>query len=145
MGVLKDFDVNKIERAQVVDAQTDYNVIREGCSYAGHCENAECAAHKKYVVCNRGFGNHLVNDDVMCGVPVCPRCRKPFNLRNVCLFRCQAKVTIHDHQEQVASYRVTGEEVMKLGAKMDMKINPHALMSIEAKSLGRGKGECVVS
>eukprot|EP01062_Namystynia_karyoxenos_P023058 TRINITY_DN18874_c3_g1_i3.p2 TRINITY_DN18874_c3_g1~~TRINITY_DN18874_c3_g1_i3.p2 ORF type:complete len:147 (+),score=59.71 TRINITY_DN18874_c3_g1_i3:171-611(+) len=146
MGVLKDFDVNKVERSTVVDAQTDYNIIRSGCSYAGFCGNASCPANKKYVVCNRGYGSFLVNDDVMSAVPKCPRCKSTFELRNVCLFQCRATVTIHDHQEQTATYKVQGEEVVKLGSKMDLKINPHALMSIETKPLSAGgRGDCVIS
>eukprot|EP00755_Sulcionema_specki_P025758 Sspe_Gene.84031::Locus_55162_Transcript_1_1_Confidence_1.000_Length_616::g.84031::m.84031 len=137
MGVLKDFDCSKVQHSKTVEGTTDYNIINPGVSYSGFCGNDKCVAYKKGVVCNRGYGSHLVNDDIMSGQVKCPKCSMEFPMRHVCLYRCKATVTILDHEEQQESYVVKGDDIVKLGSKKDEKINPHALMSIEATSTSR--------
>ena len=94
MGLLKDFDCNTVKHDKAVEGREKHRIIEPGLSYYGVCKNKACEAHDKTVVCNRGFGCHLVNDDIASGVVVCPCCRQPFTMQHVSLFECKATVTV---------------------------------------------------
>lgn len=142
MGVLKDFDTSVVEHDKAVtDVTTRYNIIREGLSYSGCCTTSSCEGYRKNVICCRGFGNHLVNDDIVCGVPVCPCCKKDFVVETIMLYRCQATITVHGQQEESSAMLARGNDIVKLGQRnaKDGVLQSQRLVTVTAKPLNDSK------
>ena len=137
MGVLKDFDCTKIRRDQAVEVGNEkHNIIRPGLSYLGICRQHGCPALGCSVVCNRGHGDHLVNDDIMTEVVKCPLCQKPFVLETIALFQCTGAITAHHQQEESTAVEAKGMEIVKFGARNSAKFNVQGvLISVKTKSL----------
>lgn len=136
MGLLKQFDTSVRRRDTVVEGNTPYNIIQPGLSYSGVCRNPKCSPAKgKTVICNRGFGNFLVNDDISLNTIICPMCSSPFELESIGLFQCRAECIIHAHQEQRELFVAKGLEIVKIGKKADSKAFalPDALMTLTVK------------
>ena len=144
MGVLKNFDCSTLQRDQaIMDGATPYNVIHDGLSYGGHCLNKACVAFHKSVICNRGAGCHLINDDIVMGVVQCPCCRQPFDMENINLFRCTATVTIHSQQEETSEFHASGMEIVKIGKKLNHDAFQSFLMTVNVKQTSNRK-ECLI-
>eukprot|EP00992_Anisonema_acinus_P011287 TRINITY_DN7290_c0_g1_i1.p1 TRINITY_DN7290_c0_g1~~TRINITY_DN7290_c0_g1_i1.p1 ORF type:complete len:149 (-),score=16.84 TRINITY_DN7290_c0_g1_i1:31-477(-) len=112
----KGLNLDSVSRQGTRRATSDHNIVKAGLNYTGHCENTSCSVRGESVVFNRGIGCYLVNDDIMNDVPRCPKCSNVFSVRRLSLFRCRAKVVIHDHQSSEDLYEVTGDEVLQLGS-----------------------------
>lgn len=143
MGVLKDFDCSKVNRDTTVEGTTAWRIIRPGLAYCGYCRNRTCPAGNQNVVCNRGPGIHVVNDDLVSGVVKCPSCSSPVEMEYISIFQCTAVVTILSQEEQRTELKATGEEIVKIGRRAGLPMFDNSLMTIEAKA-SRSR-DCVVS
>jgi hypothetical protein len=146
MGILKDFDCSRVAREKTVEGTSDYNLVRPGMAYDGVCRKAGCRANGHMVVCNRGTGNHLVNDDITMNRIVCPICSMPFEMREIILYQCRADVTVHAREEQTSTLVAQGDEIVKIGSRVGAPIFESCLVTINTSALGitkSGKG-CVV-
>ena len=142
MGVLKDFDCKTVKKSQVVEGKHKWALINSGLSYCGFCKNNRCEAFNHNVVCNRGHGDHLVNDDLMTGAVRCPACNTQFQLEYVALFNCKATATLHTQQEEVTEYEAKGDEIVKLGTRAgNAPVFEGALLSIKTVK----EKECIIS
>lgn len=140
MGVLKDFNTTTVQREQAVDdTTTRYNIIRPGVSYSGFCTRQGCEGYRKQVICNRGIGSHLVNDDIMNNVPSCPCCRSEITIECINVFRCKAVVTVHDQVEEKCHLVATGNEIVKLGQRSadHVVFSTNRLVTVDASELDR--------
>ena len=142
MGVLKDFDCTVIRKDQAVEVGSEkYNIINPGLSYLGICRERGCEALGRSVVCNRGHGSHLVNEDIMMENVKCPCCRKPFVMETIALFCCTATVVAHHQQEETTAVEAKGMEIVKFGAKNSQKLNLQGvLVTVTTKAHGTGSG-----
>ena len=132
MGVLKGVDCSKVKRVKTHESTGGPNVVRCGVSYKGRCASKDCSAVGGDVVCNRGKGCFVVNDDVMSEKVLCPACQRPFELVNICLYQCKAKVTIVGHDDQSEDYEASGDDVVLLGGPVAPKnFQPGALVTVE--------------
>eukprot|EP01064_Diplonema_japonicum_P019743 TRINITY_DN2855_c1_g4_i1.p1 TRINITY_DN2855_c1_g4~~TRINITY_DN2855_c1_g4_i1.p1 ORF type:complete len:142 (+),score=36.98 TRINITY_DN2855_c1_g4_i1:43-468(+) len=137
MGALKNFNCDVVQQTKTVEGDKKELIIQCGLSYSGICTGKECAAGKKSVLCNKGYVTDLiVNEDCA----TCPLCGTPFEIQQICLYRCDAKVTLLDHVEESALYRPRKADVVKIGAKNSLKFNPNdlTLMTITAKRVNGG-------
>eukprot|EP01063_Lacrimia_lanifica_P000865 TRINITY_DN10421_c1_g2_i1.p1 TRINITY_DN10421_c1_g2~~TRINITY_DN10421_c1_g2_i1.p1 ORF type:complete len:145 (+),score=54.33 TRINITY_DN10421_c1_g2_i1:164-598(+) len=143
MGVLKDFDCSTVKNTTTVQSGNVHATVSSGVAYTGRCNNKSCAAYKQTVVCNRGLGSFTVNDDIAMGLVKCPACGACFDMHHVCLYRCKARVTVLDHQEEVTEYAPTGDEVVQIGSKTpgQLTLNPKALLQIDTL---KPKEKCVL-
>lgn len=131
MGVLKDFDCSNIQHETAGRDPSSYNVIRAGMSYSGYCRNPNCKdGFQKMVVCNRGHGHHLINDDILNDVIKCPCCSKKVNLDHISLFRCKAKMIVHSTEDEEQKFEATGDQIVKIGSKVGEAAFENYLMSI---------------
>lgn len=146
MGLLKDFDCSNVKREQATAGNEAYNVIRPGMSYVGICRNPNCKeAFQKTVVCNKGGGQHLVNDDLVNNVITCPMCKQPILFQHISLFRCKADVIVHSHNEEVTPFEAKGDEIIKIGKKVGGEAFDHYLMSVVVKKIEKdGTPDCVI-
>lgn len=119
MGVLKDFNTSVVKREDTVESSDKHNIIESGISYSGICKNRSCGAYNLSVVHNRGYGSHLVNDDIMNHVPSCPLCHQEIIVDVINVFRCKAVLTVHDREEKSTEFVASGKEVVKIGARGD--------------------------
>eukprot|EP01013_Petalomonas_cantuscygni_P017916 TRINITY_DN351_c0_g1_i1.p1 TRINITY_DN351_c0_g1~~TRINITY_DN351_c0_g1_i1.p1 ORF type:complete len:173 (-),score=10.79 TRINITY_DN351_c0_g1_i1:482-958(-) len=131
MGVLKQLDLDGVQRERATDATDDWNVLRSGLNYVGFCRNKNCPVNSGgaaaasaapratgvTVTCNRRMGSSIVNDDVMTQRVVCPKCRSVFEIEHIVLFNCKATVSILDTTPSEDHYAPQGDEVVKLGAR----------------------------
>ncbi|ETO03715.1 hypothetical protein RFI_33687, partial [Reticulomyxa filosa] len=96
----------------------------------GICKEDSCVAGKKKepVVCCRGFGQIRPNEDMDGSNPdtdkfpgiVCPGCKKPFEIDNFFLYRCNVVVkyrTKKDKEIQTVTEKVAEEKVWRLGGE----------------------------
>eukprot|EP00754_Rhynchopus_humris_P038653 Rhum_TRINITY_DN21268_c0_g1::Rhum_TRINITY_DN21268_c0_g1_i1::g.173581::m.173581 len=142
MGVLKDVDCKQVSNSKTVMSGNEHAVVHSGVAYSGRCANKECKAYNGTVVCNRGRGCFVVNEDIMAGLVKCPACSLPFELVHVCLYQCKARVTIVDHDEQSQDYNPSGDNVVLLGGQQQKGlIKPNALLTVQ--TLGP-KNKCAV-
>ena len=131
MGLLKDFDCSNVQHDMAGHDPSSHNVIRTGMSYSGYCRNPTCKeGFQKMVVCNRGVGHHLINDDIMNEVIKCPCCSKKITLDHISLFRCKAKMLVHSSEEEEQTFHATGDEIIKIGSKVGDAVFENYLMSI---------------
>lgn len=133
MGILKDFDCSTIQKDQAVDGVHKYNIIEPGLSYCGCCRNKSCEAFRKLVVCNRGAGTHVVNDDLVSGIVKCPLCQSAVEMDYVALYRCSATVTVLSQNEETMVLRARGSEIVKLGKRVGGPVFESALLTVDAK------------
>uniref|UniRef100_A0A7S1J3Y5 Uncharacterized protein n=1 Tax=Eutreptiella gymnastica TaxID=73025 RepID=A0A7S1J3Y5_9EUGL len=117
----KGLNLNSVSRTEAIEGDTDYMIVEPGLNYLGFCKGEKCVASNKSVVCRRGHGSHMVNEDVTHDKVLCPKCHLPFEVAEIALYRCKAKVTIHDHQSTTDAYECKGKEVVKLGARGELK------------------------
>ncbi|KAJ9443714.1 hypothetical protein DIPPA_15547 [Diplonema papillatum] len=134
MGVLKDFDCNTVKNEKtVVATDNDFRIVRSGLSYSGVCKNDQCTAKGQGVVCNRGHGTFVVNDDIMSGLVKCPKCGHDFEMQAVNLYQCDAVVKVLDHTEEVQTYKPRHDDIVKLGSRKTLTIQPQALLCIDVR------------
>lgn len=146
MGVLKDFDCARLERTTVTAARTEHNVIRPGLAYIGTCTSTtNCTARGQQVVCNKGHGSHLVNDDIITGTVRCPSCNAPFEMQKVAIYQAKAVFELHGHTSVRDEVTVVGEEVLLIGQRLKQAVNNNLLMTVTTSAVGGSKKECVIS
>jgi hypothetical protein len=142
MGVLKDFNTSTVSHSKAVSGASSYSMVQPGMSYRGVCRTRGCEGSSHSVICNRGHGNHLINDDIMNDVPKCPCCRVVFSVDDVLLFMCNAKVTVHTQTEEVTSLIARGDDIVVLGqrTKNEALFSSQRLVTIDATSAGGSSG-----
>eukprot|EP00760_Papus_ankaliazontas_P038428 PhM_4_TR9130/c0_g2_i2/m.7560 len=146
MGVLKNFDCATMSHTTVTNGAEDFKTILPGLSYLGMCTSEGCRARGQRVVCNRGMGDHLVNDDIVSGVILCPACRGPVEMQTIALFRTDGRFVLHDHSTSEETLRVHGDEVVMLGQQAAGGGSSSLLLTIHARELNaRGsKKDCLI-
>ena len=151
MGVLKGFDASSVKREKAVVGNDRHNIVRPGLNYMGVCRNTSCQAVGKAVVCHRGAGTFLVNDDVMSQVNVCPLCRKHFELETLVLNQCRATATVLRHNEERAQYEARGsDELLLIAATKSstgvtaLPLQSDALLTMKIDLIKRDGGNCTV-
>lgn len=145
MGVLKNFDASVVKHDKVSKAgATKYNVIVPGLSYGGTCTTQGCDGFRKQVVCNRKFGSHLVNDDIINEVPKCPCCMSSIAVDVVMLFEAKATLTVvqgrADGTDDAASLIARGDDVVMIGERKESTgtrnvFNANRLVTVDVKPL----------
>lgn len=138
MGLLKGVDCTKLQRSTALEAETDYNVIRVGVSYSGFCNTSGCRAFRKSIVCNRGLGDHIVNDDMAMGIVTCPVCRARVELRAINIFDSNASISVqHDEGETVQFVTAKGDEIISITMQKDQTSTRSPLLVISATAIKR--------
>ena len=143
MGVLKDFNTSKVSHTKAVDGKNKFSMIQPGVAYRGTCLTRGCEAYQKSTVCNRGMGNHLVNDDIVSDVPRCPSCSATFVVQDILLFQCRATITVHDQTEERTQMIARDDDVVLIGQRTTQQdfFSSQRLVTVEA--IGHQKG-CTV-
>lgn len=145
MGVLKNFDVAAVRREQAAIGREDFNCVRPGLNYSGICKNSKCVAFQHVVVAPRGFGEYIVNDDIVCGQCVCPGCSQSFDMAQLVLYQCRATARLLSQTENAADYVADRDgEFIILGSqqKGNSMLTPDALLTVVTRKLSSG---CVVA
>lgn len=134
MGVLKDFNTSKVSHSKAVDGVSKYSVVQPGMAYRGSCRSRGCPGNGHLVICNRGLGNHLINDDIVSEIPKCPCCKAVFVVEDVLLFQCKATVRVHAQTEEISSLVARGDDIVVIGqrTKDEALFSNQRLVTIEA-------------
>ncbi|CUG88745.1 Hypothetical protein, putative [Bodo saltans] len=142
MGVLKDFNTSTVSHSKAVSGVSKFSIVQPGMAYRGTCRTRGCEGHGHSVICNRGHGNHLINDDIVNDIPKCPCCQAVFTVEDVLLFMCNAKVTVHTQTEEVSSLMARGDDIVVLGqrTKNEALFSNQRLVTIDTTGVGRGGG-----
>lgn len=134
--MLKSFDCSVVERTKAVAGTNDHCLIQPGMSYSGVCRQPGCSVRNQLVVCNRGGGHHLVNDDIITERLKCPLCRKSFDLQHIMLFACDATVVVHSTPEERTQFSAKGDDVVKIGVPVGTRLSENGgyLLSVDCKT-----------
>uniref|UniRef100_A0A7S4C774 Uncharacterized protein n=1 Tax=Eutreptiella gymnastica TaxID=73025 RepID=A0A7S4C774_9EUGL len=138
----KGISLDHVHRGEAHEGDTDWTIVRPGLNYVGFCKNQSCPVKNHSVVCNRGHGSHLVNDDVTNDVPKCPKCSTAFALSEICLYQCRAKVVVHGHDSTTDRYEAKGSETIMLGSggqpkgAKEVRRSGECLVEITTKAVG---------
>eukprot|EP00667_Euglena_gracilis_P026424 EG_transcript_31800 len=112
----KGVHLNSAVRTEALTSAADWTVIGPGVNYLGFCRLAGCPVRGKSVSCQRGLGSHVVNDDISSDMVRCPKCGAPFEVVEIALYRCRARVVSHAQPPVEDHYEAAGSDVIKLGS-----------------------------
>jgi hypothetical protein len=101
-------------------------------------------AWRSLVVAHRGFGEFIVNEDIISGACKCPACDQQFSMHQIVLFLCKATARLLSQSESSSEYVADKpDEFLIVGSTTHQHSLPSdALLILTSRKLTTG---CIVA
>eukprot|EP01084_Bolivina_argentea_P215493 365856_1 len=114
-------DVEEKLNVKVGSNKYHFYTVSKGMNYVGKCETYNCKAYGEPICFARGIDENGFNpiDENMEEIPICPGCKKHFELKSYALYKCDCKIMFKKKGEKKKKliYEPRGANVVFLGKK----------------------------
>jgi len=106
-----------------------YSVSGEGLYYGGFCGNANCSAGKneEKILCYRGIGQFMPNEDDIDDIIKCPGCHVKFEPAEFIVYQCKCTIRYATKNDKKAITMVKiarDNQYWRLGQKKGVPVTP---------------------